>query len=289
MSDWEGFHYPAVGASDLLRELYLTSLGRISHAGGSAYPATGHPPEYQFRWKTGRSLGDFTLLWIERGRGELETATLGRQGLESGCVLLLAPGEWHRYRPNLKTGWVERWICVNGTYLHRLRAKGIFPTGSELRPLANPAALDHAFDTLRPQSIHNCLWVAGLALTAIALALGETRQPFEPAPTCGDALVDEAVQYIWTNCHRPLSVTAIARHTHTSRRMLERRFAAAWPRTIARELTRARVQRGKDLLQEKSLSVKEAGYAAGFGGARRFILAHRRIYGVTPGASRQDG
>jgi AraC-like DNA-binding protein len=292
MSSWQGSRYPAVAKDDLVRELYLTSLGRIAYPSGSIYPTTGHPTEFQFSWKKGRIMGDFTLLWIEDGHGDAESAALGRVSILPGTVLLLPPGEWHRYRPTPKSGWVERWICANGTFLHRLKLNGVFPSTSELRSVRHLQLLNAAFDQLRKQADRNCLWVSGLTLSVIALALGETEPTLKEVlgeTRSGDIAVDAAILYIWNNCHRPLNVDSIAKHVGISRRMLERRFAQVWLRSVAQELTLARVQRGRDLLSENSLTVKEAGYAAGFGGAKRFISAHRRLLGITPGAARHRG
>ena len=292
MAEWQGYFYPEVAAADIARELYLTSLGRVIYPPSAVYPIpSNHPPEYDLNQKTGRRLGDFTLLWIEQGAGHVQTASFGRLPLHPGSVLLLPPGAWHRYRPDRAVGWVERWFCVNGTYLHRLSRNNVFPTSPELRLIQDREALNAAFDRLRAHAERNSLLVSALALTATALALGETE-------TCSargsqeavsrDVIVDAAIQFIWTNCHRALSVSDIAGHAGTSRRMLERRFAQTWARSVAQELSLARVHRGRELLTEKILTVKEAGYAAGFGGSRRFISAHRRIFGTTPGLARRQ-
>ncbi|TAE76655.1 MAG: helix-turn-helix domain-containing protein [Verrucomicrobia bacterium] len=287
MTEWFGFHYPPVEARDVASELYLTSIGRMVHAPGADYPFAGNPPDYHFEWRNGRILSDFAVVWIEKGAGELESTNLGRIGIEPGQALLLPPGTWHRYRANPATGWTERWICVNGTYLHRLRAKGLFPSTAELRNIPDPTALDAAFDHLRGLAESNSLRVSALALGLLALAVDEGGDG-KTATASGDPAVDGAVDFIWAHCHRPLDVDGIARHIGMSRRMLERRFATSWPRGISQELELARVRRGRDLLAEKSLTVKEAAYAAGFGSARRFIDAHRRIHGSTPGAARYD-
>ncbi len=291
MSDWQGFSYPEVAATDIARELYLTSLGRILYPPAAVYPTPGHPPEYQLNQKSGRRLGDFTLLWIEQGAGHVQTASMGRTPLQPGSVLLLPPGAWHRYRPDRAVGWVERWVCVNGAYLHRLSSNNVFPTTPELRLIQDREALNAAFDRIRAHSERNSLLVSALALTAIALALGETEmgqaRPIREAVSC-DGIVDAAIQFIWTNCHRALGVNDIAKHVGISRRMLERRFARTWSRSVAHELSVARVHRGRELLSEKVLTVKEAGYAAGFGGCRRFISAHRRLFGTTPGLARRQ-
>lgn len=285
---WTGFHYPPVEPRDVARELYLTSVGRMAHAPGAAYPFAGNPPDYHFEWRTGRTLSDFAVVWIEEGEGELETSNLGRIGFEPGRALLLPPGAWHRYRANPTTGWTERWICVNGSYLHRLRAKGCFPVAPELRPISDPEALTLAFDQLRPRAHANSLLLAAQALALLALAIGDGDRDGTAVASSGDPAVDAALAFIWTHCHRPLDVAGIARQVGMSRRMLERRFSGAWPRGVAQELELARVKRGRDLLVEKSLTVKEAAYAAGFGSARRFIDAHRRVHGSTPGAARSE-
>lgn len=292
MSDWQGFYYPEVSESEIVRGLYLTSIGRIVYPPAALYPTPGHPPEYLLNQKSGRRLGDFTLLWIEQGEGHVQTAAMGRVPLHPGHVLLLPPGAWHRYRPDRAVGWVERWLCANGTYLHRLSDNNAFPTSPELRLIQDPEGLNAAFDRLEAHSKSNSLLVSGLALTAIALALGETEMRGATAPrepVSYDAIVAAAIRYIWTNCHRALGVGDIARHVGISRRMLERRFARGWSRTVAQELSMARVHRGRDLLADRNLTVKEAGYAAGFGGTRRFISAHRRIFGTTPGSARAQG
>ncbi|MFA7345856.1 MAG: helix-turn-helix domain-containing protein [Terrimicrobiaceae bacterium] len=130
-----------------------------------------------------------------------------------------------------------------------------------------------------------------MTLSAVALALGEIEKSPDGVSgndSSGDPLVDASIHFIRTNCHRAVGVDDIAKHAGISRRMLERRFARTWLRSVAQELTLARVRRGRDLLSEKSLTVKEAGYAAGFGSARHFISAHRRIFGTTPGFARHQ-
>ncbi len=291
MSDWQGFYYPEVAEADIARGLYLTSIGRILYPPAAGYPTPGHPPEYQLKQKSGRRLGDFALLWIEEGEGQVQTASLGRMPLLPGNVLLLPPGAWHRYRPDTAVGWVERWLCANGSSLHRLSDNNAFPTSPEVRLIQDCEALNSAFDRLEEHAKRNSLLVSALALTVIALALGETDNlpaTGHSEPESCDGIVDAAIRFIWTNCHRVLGVNDIAKHVGISRRMLERRFAQTWPRSVAHELSLARVHRGRELLSEKVLTVKEAGYAAGFGGSRRFISAHRRIFGTTPGLARRQ-
>lgn len=291
MNAWEGQHYPTVSRREIAAELYLTSVGRSVHRAGEVYPSPGHPEDYQFKWEAGRVLGDYLVLWLEEGAGTVEATGLGREELRPGTSLFLPPGVWHRYRPHPKSGWVECWICLNGHYLHRLSQQGVFPTQALVRPMEDQAALDPMFARLCREGGRGGWGAAAVALGLLGLL---TEEPERQARAWSDVdarsedpLVSEVVDYIWSNCHRRLEIDGLAKRFGLSRRALERHFAEAWNRSVAREIARARVSRGRDLLSKPGMTVKEAGYAAGFGGSRRFIEAHRRLLGTTPGRNRR--
>jgi mannose-6-phosphate isomerase-like protein (cupin superfamily) len=94
--------------------LFVVDCGYTTIAPGESYPPRGHPRGYDFDWKTGRTLHDYHVLYITRGRGVFEAQGVGRRVVESGDVFLLFPGVWHRYRPDPKTGWDEHWVGFNG-------------------------------------------------------------------------------------------------------------------------------------------------------------------------------
>jgi AraC-like DNA-binding protein len=284
MLSWFGYHYPPVSAREVAQELYVTSVGRIAHSAGEAYPPVGHPPEYAFRWDEGRILGDFTMIWLESGSGYVETRNLGSFELKTGLCLFLPPGAWHRYRPDPVTGWIERWVCLNGGFLHRLTNNAVFPAVSALRSIRREGDLEICFEALCRSAAEDGLADAalGLAMVAAMMDAGLEQAPEKQAHSV-DGLVHAAVDFIRMHCHRRLGVADVARCMGVSRRALERRFAASWAHGVAEEITVARVERGRSLLIDSGMSVKEAGYAAGFGGSRRFIESHVRLHGITPG------
>lgn len=290
MADRFGFTYLPVDARDIRREIYVTSVGRLAYAPGATYPVGGHPDDYAFEWRRGRILGDFALVLVEAGSGEFETKDIQRVTWHAGEVLLLPPGVWHRYRPKPDTGWTESWCCLNGDLLHRFRAKGLFPTQPLLRTLSDMRPFKAAWRQLRAHSERNSLLLVGHALRALAAAAeGEERRHVGIAyQATNDETVNRALEFIWYNCHRPLGVDAVARNAGITRRTLERRFATVQPRSVADEIEWARLQRARQLLGETSMSIKEVGYTAGFGGPARFIRAFRKRFGNTPGAYREQ-
>ncbi|MBS0631667.1 MAG: helix-turn-helix domain-containing protein [Verrucomicrobia bacterium] len=284
-----GFRYLRVEPATLRQELYVTSVGKFDHAAGQPYPHPGHPDGYAFDWKRGRVLGDFAVVYLSRGAGTFETKT-SRTRCRQGDALIIPPGLWHRYRPDPATGWCEHWVCANGEYLHRLRAKGMLFT----------AAAVTSGTGLREW--HRLLWTqarrpkARNDLTLAACALGffsqAARPPSDHPPTrrpwtqSAGSLVEAAREYIYFNSHRPLTVELIARHVGTSRRTLERQYAQTGAGQIARDLATRRVERARQLLTETGMSVKEIAYAVGFGDSRRLIRNFSAQTGTTPAAFR---
>lgn len=78
------------------------------------YPMRQHPDGYYYTWETGRRLSEYQLCFVFSGEGVVEFAPHKPVALTGGKLLLLAPGEWHRCRPDPKTGWGTLWIGFGG-------------------------------------------------------------------------------------------------------------------------------------------------------------------------------
>lgn len=283
------FDYLAVTAADVSRGLYVTSWGRLRYEPGARYPCDGHPGDFAFAWQRGRTLSDFALVWIEDGRGEFEDQAGGRLALQAGDIFLIPPGAWHRYRPDRSTGWTENWVTMNGAVMHELRNNGWFPFQPAIRRLESLETLGAAMRELRRLPAVNTLLLASRVLGLIAHATeGASPSRGSEVVYTGDGIVDHALEYIHKNSHRPLTAASVARDLAINPRTLQRRFAAKCQRTVAEEITWWRLQRARLWLGEGRLSVKEIGYASGFGGSRRLIRAFQRWYGVSPGRYRRQ-
>lgn len=285
------FFYLPLGEADIRREFYVTGWGVADYAPGEAYPRPGHPEDYDFRWERGRVLGDFAVVLIADGEGEYEDRRLGRLQWRAGEVLLLPPGQWHRYRPRADCGWREEWCTVNGEYLRRLQAKGIFPHSARLRRLDDPAACRRALARLRSAAGKNSLLVESRVFEVLAHALEDRAADgidATPAVT-GHPTVDRALEFILLNCHRPITAASVARETGTPLRTLERHFEAVHERSPSKEIRWCRVQRATVMLRESRMSVKEVGYACGYGGAKGLTRALRAIHARVPSDFRVEG
>lgn len=101
--------------------LRLIDCGITDMAPGENYPEEiHHPAKYLYSWEDGRTLNEFQLVYITKGSGLFETRKIKQRTISAGDVLLLFPGEWHRYGRNKETGWDECWVGFGGDYAERL-------------------------------------------------------------------------------------------------------------------------------------------------------------------------
>ena len=84
-------------------------------------------------WTHGRVLDALQVVWVSYGRGTIETRATGRRKVEAGMLFLLLPGVWHRYRPDVKTGWIENWVELSGPVVDGILLAGTFPAATILR------------------------------------------------------------------------------------------------------------------------------------------------------------
>lgn len=292
------FHYLPVTDRDMRLGLYVTGAGRSRIRPGIPYPPSGHPDLYDFTWNEGRVLPEFQIILITRGRGEFESRESGRSPVKHNTLILLFPDTWHRYRPDRTTGWLERWISVNGEFAHRMQELGLIGPARAVRHVPRAtnlsATLDRTLDRIHADPTRQSPLVLVGAIELLALAAefaalaSESSRP--PAPRYGvtDPLVASALDLIWTHSHRHLSVAQIADRLGTPRRTIERRVIRALGRTVLDEIHRCRLTRARRLLEETHLPVKMVAYLAGFHDAERLRLLLQKQAGLSPAAYREQ-
>ena len=138
--------------------LYVTGVGSTRvppHA--RRYPVSVHPDGYMYAWENGRVLDEYQALYIAQGEGCFESKRTGSLPVEPGSLMLLFPGEWHRYRPNRPSGWDEYWVSFAGTYVEHLIQQGFFSPQEPVLHTGADEAIQHAYfdllDRARTQPI----------------------------------------------------------------------------------------------------------------------------------------
>ena len=108
------FKYFPSGNSTKRWGLHLCDVGWQQTSLETDYPIKKHPDGYYYTWETGRRLAEYQLGLIFSGKGVVEFERGKPIQLTSGMLFLLSPGQWHRCRPDAKTGWGTLWIGFSG-------------------------------------------------------------------------------------------------------------------------------------------------------------------------------
>jgi AraC-like DNA-binding protein len=252
---------------------YVTSCGYSTIGAGTPYPPVKHPTLYHFEWDDGRVLPEFSLMLITAGEGVFESEATGTVPLKPGLAVFLFPGIWHRYRPNLKTGWTERWMHFNGEFAHLLLDQKII--SSELAIVSSKrwkeidTALRHQLAHIQEAPSSNSLLISLEGLHVLALAISQGPRAVNSKKDVraknAESLVSAAVDYIWARSHHVLNVSDVADALKVTRRTLERQMLAGRGHSVLDEIIQCRFTRAERLLRETSLPIKTVVDLAGFG------------------------
>jgi|ERR1019366_4943643 AraC-like DNA-binding protein len=265
---------------------YVTHAGWEKVSPHQSYPRPGHPSYYAFNWEEGRVLSEFCLALITSGQGELQTKQ-GRQALRAGDALLYQPGEWHRHRPVKAIGWSNVWINFNGNLPHRWLRDGNFRLNKNLIQVANRRLFEKQFrylvESVDAAGTRNSLQFSWQAIGLLSHFLMDATATGEPEATrSGDAVVDAAMDFIWSQSHNQIGMPDIAQHTGINRRTLERRFKSITGSSLLNEIQRCRISRAALLLRETDVPVKYVIGRAGFASYQRLRQAFQKHFHLSP-------
>jgi transcriptional regulator GlxA family with amidase domain len=105
------------------------------------------------------------------------------------------------------------------------------------------------------------------------------------------SLFEDAVAIVEREYGSDLALDDIARRVASSRRQLQRAYSEIGRTTFREHLTGVRMERAAELLQSRSLTVREVARQVGYRQPAQFAKAFRRHHGAAPAAYRagRDG
>jgi AraC-like DNA-binding protein len=265
---------------------YVVTVGEARIAAGQPYPPPGHPKGYNFDWTRGRVLDCHALVYISRGRGTFESKRSAATTVEAGNVMLLFPGEWHRYRPDENTGWHEHWLGFDGDVVARWKKHGffsprapVFKTDQDDRWLTLFAELITVVKSNRPalQQV-----MAGYAAQMLGLLYAGHQ-----AGVAGDdqawGIVQQAIVRMRSDTDSGLDAQSLAKKLNISYSSFRHTFQQHTGSSPHQYLLALRLARARNLLEATSLSVKEIAQHAGFEDEHYFCRFFKAKTGMTPG------
>ena len=266
--------------------LYLTGAGVETVRPGEKYPHTYHSSDYYFTWENGRVLnGDENqLLYILEGEGVLEFVRGRRIRLTAGSLVVLHAGEWHRYRPNAKTGWREAYVGFAGEFCRKILGAPFFPPPPTVLDIPTGGRFEqnlltlidkvHAESTTAPYSL------AGDFMSLLGSVIEQT------STLRGEHAHNGAIRsiqlYIGHHLAEQLDFAAIARQHGLSYALFRKVFRAYTGLAPLEYQLTLRIRRAASLLKATNRSVADIARDVGFGSPWYFSRYFRKATGLSP-------
>ena len=284
--------YIARNVADERWGLTVCSVGFQRVEPGEDYPPLCHNSEYLFNTSRGRTLQEYQLLYIVKGRGELVLEGSGRYNISAGDMFMLFPGQWHTYKPADDSGWSEYWIGFRGENIDNRVERGFFSAHSPIYQIGYNQQMEQlyreAIDIADSQPPFFQQLLAGVVNHILGLMF-MTMHSNRLTGSQGSApeLMTRAKHYIEQAVESDVKMPQIAKRLNISYSAFRHLFKLYTGISPARYLTDLRLYRAKELLRRSDISVKEISYILRFGSPEYFTTMFKRNTGLTPSQYRK--
>lgn len=264
--------------------LCLRSVGWQQTSLKSEYPIRQHPDGYYYTWETGRRLSEHQLGLIFSGRGVVEFERGKPIQLTEGNLFLLASGQWHRCRPDDRTGWGTLWIGFNGKMAQSIVHSIFQAEDRAVRPLAKAkefkyAAMRFIARVLKDGESRPFSTIGDLASLLGHLADGEFDSDASPtkAGAMRNAQGEIARRYAET-----IDFRALAESLGTSYDAFRHNFAAETGMSPLQFQLSERLRTAKNLVANTNLPIQDIASRTGFASPAYFTRYFKDATKMSP-------
>ena len=276
--------YLTISDEDIDWGIYLNSAGNLHIPPKSEYPQKKHPSGYYFTWEQGRILPEYQLNYITQGSGILET----RQGefqVKTGNLMVIFPGEWHRYKPVYSKGWIENYIGFSGKNIGNFLEH---PRFDKTQPIIQVGEKEEIleiflkiFDLAEKEQPGFQQVVSGWIVKLLGILVAMEKQREFSGKTIAP-IIEEARFRMRNEVHENFDIEAYTMQHNIGysyfRRMFKN-FTGISPRQYCLQL---KIMRAKELLLTTDKSVKEISYELGFDSLHYFSRLFKKKTGSSP-------
>ena len=281
--------YLAPGEQDRYWGFFLHVAGSSRVGPNRPYPSAQHPSGYHFNWEQGRLLQEFQLNYISQGKGVLENKQ-GQFPVQAGSILLIRPNCWHRYRPDLLSGWTEHYVGFSGSIAEHLLSS---PPFAGKPPVFHPGMREEIIDSYLKifelikgehpgyQQIASAMVIKILGY----LVAFEKEKAFKGKRIV--SIIQQARFQMRQEVENPISPETIAGKLNVGYsyfRRIFRQYTGFSPHEYQLEL---QLMRAKELLLANEKSIKEIGFQLGFQSPTYFTRFFKKHTGLSPGQWKQ--
>jgi AraC-like DNA-binding protein len=280
----EFFKYVTPGEDDVNWGLYLNVVGKAIITPGIIYPSLNHPSGYYFTWDKGRILQEYQLVYVTEGNGIFEDAT-GEYPIKSGSLLIIQPGMWHRYKPDINIGWIENYVGFNG-----LMAKHMFSNSqlTALNPVNHIGNREEFIDTyykiygyVNDEKPGFQQVSAGMVMKLLGFLISVQKQ-LNFVETRIEKIIQKACFLIRENVEKEIDFKQYAECNNIAYSYFRRMFKIYTGLPPAKYQLDLKIIRSKELLLSTDKIIKEICYEVGFESSYYFSRLFKNKTGISP-------
>jgi len=287
----ESFQYVTPNVEEKKWGMYLTGAGKAGIPPQSDYPSTEHPSDYYFTWEEGRAINEYQINYITEGRGIIETAD-GRYEVKPGSIILIYPGEWHRYKPSFNTGWREHYIAFSGIYARYLfQNSEILSNHPSVLHIGFHEHLLNLFTQIidlvydkKPGFQYVC---SGLLIQLLGNIIYVIKnQEFNGKEV--EHKIKHAMLRIQEQYNEPVDMEKLANQCNMGYSHFRKMFKKYTGVSPLQYQNSFRLQKAKDLLVDSDKTIKKIALELGFHSEQYFTRFFKKKLGVTPTELREE-
>lgn len=286
MTAMNKIHYCPIGQVQRQFGIYITGAGKEVTNPNEPYPHAYHSSDYFFTWKNGRALADweYQLLYIRSGKGIIEFKRGKSIPVQGGTVIILHPGEWHRYRPDPKIGWSEAYIGIGGEFLERMFAEPFFRHPPTLIQLEPDGRFDHDLialvDEIQANSVEHPYT---LAMKTMALVASLFERPANlHGKAAYNVVIRRANLHIAHHLGEVVNFPALAQQYGMGYSLFRKCFQSYNGMAPLEYQIALRMRRAMHLLASSNVPIAQIAKETGFQSSSYFSKFFRKHLGTSP-------
>jgi AraC-like DNA-binding protein len=279
------FKYLPTSSEDESWGLHVLNAGCNRIDKNDCYPASDHPAHHYFNWSKGRVLDEYQIIYISKGEGRFESINCPEQSVSEGSVILLFPGEWHRFRPVISTGWNEYWVGFKGTIIDNI-APNFFPKDNAVLDVGLHEIIIQLFTEIiektREEKTGYQPLIAGIVMHLLGEVHSFNKQQHFSGEDITASVIKKAGIIFRTNVESDLSMEQVAEQLKVSYAWFRKAFKTYTGIAPHKYLLQLKIEKAKLLLSDQAISIKDVAFRLNFESAFYFSRLFKEKTGLSP-------
>jgi AraC-like DNA-binding protein len=251
-----------------------------------AYPPASHPSHHYFNWEKGRVLNnEYQVIYISGGSGLFESSSCEKQPVREGSIIILFPGEWHRFKPDDETGWDEYWVGFKGAVMNNIVQQYFFKQDAPIIHIGIKEEIVTLILSIIEYAKQEKTGYQPAVSGAVFHLLGQIHaitKRHSMKEESIEVLINKARILLRTNIVQEVSLEKIAEELNISYSSFRKIFKAYTGIAPGQYLIQLRIEKAKTLLADPSKSIKQVAFDLQFESSFYFSRSFKEKTGLTP-------